>query len=49
QPALLQHHILIRHCANYPGLTRDHYRVAIKSATDNQRLVTALQQVFSHG
>ncbi|MBS0054639.1 threonine-phosphate decarboxylase CobD [Yersinia sp. Marseille-Q3913] len=49
QQALLQHHILIRHCANYPGLTRDHYRVAIKSAADNQRLITALQQVFGHG
>lgn len=49
QSALLQHHLLIRHCANYPGLTRDHYRVAIKSAADNQHLVTALQQVFSHG
>lgn len=49
QPALLQHHILIRHCANYPGLTRDHYRVAIKSAADNQQLITALRQVFSHG
>ncbi|WP_145498059.1 threonine-phosphate decarboxylase CobD [Yersinia bercovieri] len=49
QQALLQHHILIRHCANYPGLTRDHYRVSIKSAADNQRLITALQQVFGHG
>ncbi|CQD32914.1 threonine-phosphate decarboxylase CobD [Yersinia mollaretii] len=49
QQALLQHHILIRHCANYPGLTRDHYRVAIKSAADNQRLISALQQVFGHG
>ncbi|AHM73268.1 threonine-phosphate decarboxylase CobD [Yersinia hibernica] len=49
QQALLQHHILIRHCANYPGLTRDHYRVAIKSAADNRLLVSALQQVFGHG
>ncbi|QHB33177.1 threonine-phosphate decarboxylase [Yersinia canariae] len=49
QQALLQHHVLIRHCANYPGLTRDHYRVAIKSAADNRQLVNALQQVFSHG
>ncbi|WP_145514007.1 threonine-phosphate decarboxylase CobD [Yersinia massiliensis] len=49
QQALLQHHILIRHCANYPALTRDHYRVAVKSAADNQRLITALQQVLGHG
>lgn len=49
QSALLQHRLLIRSCANYPGLTDNHYRVAIKSTVDNQRLVTALQQVFSHG
>lgn len=49
QDALIQQHILIRHCANYPGLTEHHYRVAIKSHADNQKLVAALKQVFSHG
>ncbi len=49
QKALLQHHILIRHCANYPGLTANHYRVAIKSPEDNVRLIRAMQQVFTDG
>ncbi|MFE8116511.1 threonine-phosphate decarboxylase CobD [Brenneria goodwinii] len=49
QQALLAHHILIRSCANYPGLTASHYRVAIKSDSDNRRLITALRQVFGHG
>lgn len=49
QQALLAHRLLIRACANYPGLTANHYRVAIKSAADNQRLIAALHQVFGHG
>ncbi|MDX5627776.1 MULTISPECIES: threonine-phosphate decarboxylase CobD [unclassified Brenneria] len=49
QQALLQQQILIRSCANYPGLSASDYRVAIKSADDNRRLVAALHQVFGHG
>jgi len=49
QDALLTHQILIRHCGNYPGLNTHYYRVAIKSHTDNQRLIAGLQKVFSHG
>ncbi|MFC3395125.1 threonine-phosphate decarboxylase CobD [Brenneria rubrifaciens] len=49
QQALLEHRLLIRACANYPGLTASDYRVAIKSDVDNQRLVAALHQVFGHG
>jgi threonine-phosphate decarboxylase len=47
QQALLAHGILIRHCANYPGLDSRYYRVAVKSELDNLRLITALQQVLS--
>ncbi|MGX9416839.1 threonine-phosphate decarboxylase CobD [Vibrio sp. WJH972] len=42
QDLLMQHGILIRSCANYPGLDNHYYRVAIKSHSDNQRLVKAL-------
>ncbi|MCV9878037.1 threonine-phosphate decarboxylase CobD [Brenneria izbisi] len=49
QQALLQHRLLIRACANYPGLSAGYYRVAVKSAADNQRLISALHQVFGHG
>ncbi|NHB93568.1 threonine-phosphate decarboxylase CobD [Photorhabdus cinerea] len=49
QQALLKHRILIRHCANYPGLSAAHYRVAIKSEHDNHRLVSALRQVLGYG
>lgn len=48
QDALMKQGILIRHCANYPGLTEQHYRVAIKSHSDNERLIAALKVVFSH-
>lgn len=49
QQALLQHRILIRHCANYPGLSADYYRVAIKSEEANRKLIAALQQVLVDG
>ncbi|MFZ1875138.1 MAG: threonine-phosphate decarboxylase CobD [Chania sp.] len=49
QQALLQQQILIRHCANYPGLSADYYRVAIKSEAANRRLNAALRQVFADG
>lgn len=49
QDELIRRNILIRHCANYPGLTAHHYRVAIKSHDANLKLIEALQQVFEHG
>lgn len=48
QRALLEKNILIRHCANYPGLDVRYYRVAIKSPADNDKLLEALRQMFSH-
>lgn len=47
QYALLQHHILIRSCANYPGLDGRYFRVAIRSEAENQRLLAALRQALS--
>lgn len=49
QDALIRQNILIRHCANYPGLSAHHYRVAIKSHDANLKLIAALKQVFRHG
>ncbi|MGB7801062.1 threonine-phosphate decarboxylase CobD [Buttiauxella sp.] len=48
QRALLEENILIRHCANYPGLDARYYRVAIKSPTDNDKLLDALRRVISN-
>lgn len=47
QYALLQQHILIRSCANYPGLDARYFRVAIRSEAENQRLLIALRQLLS--
>lgn len=47
QQALLEHLILIRSCANYPGLDARYYRVAIKSPQNNDLLVSALCSVLS--
>ena len=46
QQALLCHNILIRHCANYPGLGSDYYRVAIRSHEENRMLVAAMAAVL---
>ncbi|HGS6999711.1 TPA: threonine-phosphate decarboxylase, partial [Klebsiella pneumoniae] len=49
QYALLQQHILIRSCANYPGLGAGYFRVAIRSAQENQRLLAALAKILPVG
>lgn len=43
---LLPHRIMIRSCGNYPGLTREYYRVAVRPAADNEKLAAALRQVL---
>ncbi|TCW11770.1 L-threonine O-3-phosphate decarboxylase [Raoultella sp. BIGb0138] len=47
QQALLAQHILIRSCANYPGLGDGYFRVAIRSYQENQRLLTALHHILA--
>lgn len=47
QQALLTRHILIRSCANYPGLDGRYFRVAIRSRQENDRLLVALTDVLS--
>lgn len=43
---LLTQGVLIRACANYPGLGPDYYRVCVKRAEDNGRLLAALREVL---
>ncbi len=38
--------ILIRSCANYPGLGPDYYRTAVRTAPDNAILLRALKEVL---
>lgn len=47
QQALLEKHILIRSCANYPGLDARYYRVAVRSAQENDALISAVDSVLS--
>jgi L-threonine-O-3-phosphate decarboxylase len=49
---LKQHRILIRDCLSFPELGDRYFRVAIRSPTENQRLLDALDQVLqgaNHG
>lgn len=47
QLRLLKKHILIRSCANYPGLDERYYRVAVRSRAENERLIAAMQAVLN--
>lgn len=47
QQALLMQRVLIRSCANYPGLDGRYYRVAVRSREENARLCQALEVVLS--
>ncbi|WP_378956288.1 threonine-phosphate decarboxylase CobD [Pelosinus sp. sgz500959] len=44
--ALAAHNILIRDCSNYPGLSPDYIRIAVKSPEQNHKLIAALQQII---
>lgn len=44
QRLLLEQHILIRSCANYPGLDARYYRVAVRGQDENNRLLAALRR-----
>lgn len=46
QQALGQRGILIRSCAMYPGLTTSHFRIAVKDAEANDRLLSVLGEVL---
>ncbi|WP_336240538.1 threonine-phosphate decarboxylase CobD [Citrobacter werkmanii] len=47
QRAMLEQHVLIRSCANYPGLDTRYYRVAVRSMEENNRLLAALRKALS--
>jgi threonine-phosphate decarboxylase len=46
QQALIPREILIRDCSSFPGLGRSYIRIAVRGRNDNQRLVTALQEIL---
>lgn len=46
---LKQHHILIRDCLSFPALGDRYFRVAIRTATENQQLLDGLSQILSNG
>lgn len=43
---LRQRKIFIRSCANYPGLTDQHYRVAVRGRSDNEHLLAVLSDIL---
>jgi histidinol-phosphate/aromatic aminotransferase/cobyric acid decarboxylase-like protein len=45
QQLLQQHQILIRDCLSFPELGDRYFRVAVRSNTDNERLLQALWQL----
>lgn len=46
---LLENHILIRDCSNYPGLTNQYVRIAVKTHPDNCILLKALHKIIRRG
>ncbi|CUH94019.1 hypothetical protein P22_0081 [Propionispora sp. 2/2-37] len=44
---LEQYRILVRDCSNYPGLSNEYIRVAVKQPRQNERLLAALETVMS--
>ena len=47
QQRLLQHHqILIRDCVSFPELGDRYFRVAVRSNTENERLLQAMAAIY---
>jgi len=42
---LAEHHILIRDCANFPGLGKQYFRVAVRQRKETRRLLAALMDI----
>lgn len=49
QSTLGKEGILIRNCAMYPGLTPQHFRIAVRTRRENERLLEAMQRVTRQG
>ena len=45
--AMRQMGILVRDCSNYPGLDERHVRVAVRSRSDNEKMLKAMAKVCS--
>lgn len=45
---LRKHHILIRDCSNYRGLSSGFYRIAVKTRRDNRRLIKIMKELVKH-
>ena len=49
QKELWKHKIFIRSCSNYVNLNKEYYRIAIRSRTENEKLLDALKKIFIGG
>jgi threonine-phosphate decarboxylase len=43
---ILEHHIVLRNCANYEALSGQHFRVAVRTELENKQLVQALASLL---
>jgi L-threonine-O-3-phosphate decarboxylase len=48
QEKLKKHHILIRDCSNFRGLSAGYYRIAVKTRRDNRKLVKIMKELVKH-
>lgn len=47
QQKLATNGILIRNCSNFPGLNKNYFRLAVRSKSENEILITKLNQLLS--
>ena len=45
---LAKEHILIRDCCTFMGMDDTYFRVTVRSAKDNQKLVETIKQKLTH-
>ena len=45
---LKKHHVLIRDCSNFRGLSVGYYRIAVKTRRDNRKLIKIMKELVKH-
>jgi threonine-phosphate decarboxylase len=44
---IIEEQVVLRSCRNFEGLAPGHLRIAVRSETENERLISSLERVFS--
>jgi threonine-phosphate decarboxylase len=45
---IVEEQIVLRSCSNFEGLAKEHLRIAVRSESENEKLIRGLERVISN-